>query len=152
MYTIRFNRYTAEQIVRQCSEAAECIWEISEKARVCADSMEGMSGFGIDDIICDICMESKYVRRSAEDMLEVKAKTEGIIGIYEQAESRVRILIDGLPGLTNGSISGSGQQVMAESVRISSDVSAVCSQLLYDNTVVHEDWLTVLMAENKFGG
>lgn len=152
MYNIRFNGYLTEYIFGRCRAEAECLWEISENIKGCAHSMDNLSGFGIEDIICDIHREAVYTEHIADDMLKAGSVIRQITGIYEQADVRVRELAEELPAAQYGSISGSVSHVMAEPVMITPDIKAVCSLLLCDNTVVHEDWLTVLMAENKFGG
>ncbi len=152
MYIIRFNRYLAEHLARECLQTAEYICDISEQLKTCADSIEYMSGFGIQNITGEIRREAKMAECVAGDMLELKGKTEHIIGIYEEAESRVHMLIDKLPALTHGSISESTSAVMTETVGITADINVTESMLLCDNTVMHEDWLTVLIAKNKFGG
>lgn len=153
MYVIKVDTEFLKSICGEYKNTVESICYASEKIKAAADILSAFNGFNIEDPAESLYREAQLCEKIGEDIIDLTHKTKHIIDIYDRAEEKIKSGVDKLPVLIHGNIvhkhrtseilckiSGAAYENIEE------------SSLLYDNTVMHEDWLIKLIAKNKFGG
>lgn len=153
MYVIRVDTGFLNSICGEYKNTVESICYALEEIKAAADILSAFNGFNIEDSAEILYREAQLCEKIGEDIIDLTHKTKHIIDIYDRAEEKIKSGVDKLPVPIHGNI--------AEKRNLSEIICKTGgaayenieeSSLLYDNTVMHEDWLIKLIAKNKFGG
>lgn len=154
MYVINVNTDLLESISGDYKDMIGNICFVSEEIKAAIKLIDGVKGFNIEELTERLCHESSETEKIGERIIDLRHKTYRIIAIYRQADEKVKRNIDKLPVLIHGNISvrNSVSDVFGDSQYSAAEGPVEKSELLYGNTVMHEDWLIKLIVKNKFGG
>lgn len=155
MYKIKVDTALLDGIAKEYNNISEGLFYAYEAAISAVRIIGEFSGFDIEALAGQLYKEAADIKAVGEETFYLRRKTERISEIYRNAENNVESDVDNLPVLIHGNISTvcNMSKIMNNIVSdniISDNVSE--SALLFDNTVMHEDWLIKLIAKNKFGG
>lgn len=155
MYKIKVDTALLDGIAAEYSNISEKLFYAYESAISAVGIIGEFKGFGIELLAEQLYNEASNIKSAGEKTFYLRHKTERISEIYKNAENNIEHNINNLPVLIHGNISavGNTSEIMNNIVfdNIMSD-NIIESALLFDNTVMHEDWLIKLIAKNKFGG
>ena len=154
MYTIKFDSNTLDEVFNEYKKIIENVLYFSNELYKAADTAKNICGFGIEEITSELFKEIGSIEQTAEKISKISGISYKIIEIYEQAEHKIRHDISDLPILIHGNISAKAapKEIFGDVTYIDNKIEYAENALLYDNTVMHEDWLIKLIAKNKFGG
>lgn len=153
-YTIKFDPNVLDEVINEYKKIIENVLYFSNELYKTADTASNICGFGIEEITSELFKEIRLIEQAAERISTISGISYKIIEIYEQAEHKIKKDIYDLPILIHGNISATvaPKEIFSGITYTDSKFEYVENALLYDNTVMHEDWLIKLIAKNKFGG
>lgn len=153
MYVIKVDTEFLKGICGEYKNTIENMCYASEEIKAAADSLSAFNGFGIEEAAEKLYREAQLCEKLGEKAIDLTHKTKHIIDIYERAEEKIKGGIDKLPVPIHGNIAEkrSASEILCK-ISGAEYENIEESSLLYDNTVMHEDWLIKLIAKNKFGG
>lgn len=155
MYTIKFNAELADIIIKQYGEISDALRESCGRLTCSVNILGELKGFYAENITLEINNELELVGETIQHLYELSQKTVLFSEIFCRAEKKIRSDIDRLPVLIHGNISSRGSRAdTAQNVSIPQNacVSVNENSSLCNNTVMYEDWLIGLAAENIYGG
>lgn len=154
MYTIKFDSNALDEVINEYKKIIENIIYFSNELYKAADAASNICGFGIEEITSELFKEIRSIEQTVEKISTISGISYKIIEIYEQTEHKIKKDIYDLPILIHGNISAKAvpKEIFRDITYIDNKIEYAENALLYDNTVMHEDWLIKLIAKNKFGG